>query len=226
MKICKEVKLSQEGDEWLQWRDSGIGASESAIIMGALPFKWNDTLELFKLKRKLKESDFEMNDAMQAGKDLEPEARLKYIEATGNEVWAKCFERTDYPFIKASLDGITKDGTHIVEIKCPGLPKWQSAKKGVVVDYYYPQMQQQMAVCGAETCHYWVYRQKEGGILINVPRNEPYIAEMIRRSEIFWKGVESGIPALPKQLGIDMRKDADPFKAGDMEVTLIGCYKN
>jgi len=226
MKICKEIKLSQVGDEWLTWREAGIGASESAVLMGALPFKWNDVLELWKLKTKMIESDFTMNEAMQLGKDLEPEARTKYTKATGIKVQAKCFERTDMPFLKASLDGITKNGKHIVEIKCPGLPKWQSAKKGIVVDYYYPQMQQQMAVSEAESCHYWVYRKTEGGILINVPRNQPYIDELERRAKIFWDCVENKKPALPAMLGIDMRKEVDPFQAGDMETEVLGIYKN
>ena len=226
MSNYKEIKLAQNNPEWLAWREDGIGASESAILMGALPFKWNDVLELWKLKTGMIESDFVMNEAMQKGKDTEPEARKKYIKATGIRVRDACFERVDLPFIKASLDGIDKIGKHIVEIKCPGLPKWQTAKKGVVVDYYYPQMQQQMAVCGAETCHYWVYREKEGGILINVPRNEEYIDELIRRATIFWEGVVNKVPVLPRHLGINMRKDVDPFQAGDMTIELLGIHKN
>lgn len=226
MKNYREVKLSQVGDEWMAWRESGIGASESSVLMGSLPFDWNDVLKLWKLKTKMIESDFVMNDAIQLGKDTEPEARRKYIEATGIRVQAKCFERIDLPFLNASLDGITKNGKHIVEIKCSGLPTWQKAKKGFVSPYYYSQIMQQMAVVGAESAHYWMYRSKEGGILINVPRNEEYIAELERRATIFWECVETKTPCLPRMLNLNMDKDSDPFEAGNMEVELIGVYKN
>lgn len=222
----QEIKLKQDSDQWLAWRDEGIGASESAIIMGALPFKWNDVLELWKLKTKMIESDFEMNEAMAQGKALEPEARKKYTKASGIDMKPKCFNHYEYPFIKASLDGISKDNKRIVEIKCPGLQKFQTAKKGILVDYYYPQIQQQMACTNAEGAHYWVYREKEGGVLIDVPRNDEYIAELVRRAKIFWAGVEENEPVLPRDLGIRMDREVDPFIAGNMEVTLIGHFKN
>jgi putative phage-type endonuclease len=222
----KPIKLSQEGEQWLAWRDSGIGASESAIIMGALPFKWNDVLELWKKKTKMVEDDFEMNEAMAQGKALEPEAREKYIEVTGISVEAECYEHPEFPFIKASLDGINHENNMVVEIKCPGLGKFMIAKKGELVDYYYSQVQQQIACTDADFAHYWVYRQKEGGVLIKVPRNDVYIKELVRRSTIFWDGVEAKKPVLPRDLGIDMRKDVDPYVAGNMDVELIGHYKN
>lgn len=222
----KKFKEPQDSPKWLEWRESGVGGSEVSIIMGALPFKWNDVLELWKLKTKMKESDFVMNEAMQKGKDLEPEARERYMSVTKTKVKPTCFERTDFPFFRVSLDGITSDYKHIVEIKCPGLSKWKDAKMGRVAEYYYPQMQYQMLCSGATTCHYWVYRQEEGGVLINVPRNEDYIDELVRRCKIFWEGVENKNPVLPRHLGINMHGESDPYEAGDMTTELIGVYKN
>lgn len=223
----REVKLKQDSEEWINWRDGGIGASESAIIMGALPFKWNDVLNLWKIKAGLAKSDFEMNDAMAQGKALEPQARKDYSKVTGIKVQPKCFEHPEFNFIRASLDGINKNHKLIVEIKCPGLSKFRQAKQGVVADYYYPQMQQQMACVNAEVCDYWVYREDEGAVLIRVPRNEEYIQELIRRAKIFWTGVETKTPVLPKHLGINMVGESDPFRSQGtiMETELIGFYK-
>lgn len=222
----KEIKHPQDSEAWHQWRAEGIGASESAILMGALPFAWNDVLELWKLKTKLKENDFVSNEAMAQGKALEPYARQQYSKVTGIKVQPKCYEHPEYPFLRASLDGINKNSKLIVEIKCPGLGKFKLAKQGVVVDYYYPQMQQQMACTDAEMCHYWVYREDAGGILIKVPRNEAYIQELVRRSEIFWKGVENKTAVLPRHLGINMRGESDPFTINNMESEFVGFYKN
>jgi len=222
----KEIVLEQRSPEWIEWRSNGIGASDSAVLMGALPQQWNDVLEFWKVKTGLKESEFVENDAVKFGKLHEPEARDKYIEITGIEVFDKCYERIDMPFMRASMDGITEDEKHIVEIKVPGMPNFQKAKKGIVVDYYYSQMQMQAFVSGAETIHYWVYRPEKGGVLINVPRNEEYIDEMVRRAFIFWKGVETKTPVLPRHLNINPMLDKDPFIAGNMEVEVIGFYKN
>lgn len=227
MKKYKKIKISQnDTNNWLEWRHGGIGASESAVLMGSLPFSWKDILDLWKFKVGLIENDFIENDAVKLGKQLEPEARDKYTEVTGIQVSPDCYERTDFPFIKASLDGINRKENHIVEIKCPGTTKFYEAKKGIVSPYYYSQIQQQAYCSGAVSCDYWVYRKKEGGILIKVPRNEEYIQELIRRASIFWDMVETKTPCLPRHLGINPFLESDPFMAGEHPVELVGTYKN
>lgn len=222
----KEIKYSQDSKEWHEWRSKGLGASDMNVIMGALPFKYNDVLILWKKKTKLIPEDFVMNEAMQAGKDLEPEARTKYSKASGIRVRPKCFEHIKYPFIRASLDGISKGNQHIVEIKCQGMFHFQKAKKGIMTEYYYPQIQSQMLSSGAQSAHFWTYRKKEGGVLMSVPRNDEYIEELIRRATIFWEGIVDNKPVLPIHLGINMFGESDPFQAGEMKVELIGHYKN
>lgn len=226
MKVYKEIKLKQDSEQWHTWRNEGIGASEMSVIMGALPFKFNDVLNLWKLKTGYAESSFEMNDAMQFGKDTEPLARQKYIEATNTPVSPACYQRIDLPFIRASLDGISKNKNLVVEIKVPSVSKWRMAKQGVVLDYYIPQMQAQMACTGADTCHYWVYRPELGGVLITVDRDDFYISELLRRAKIFWAKVEARTPCLPKDLGISMREESDPFSTENMNIQLVKVFKS
>lgn len=227
----KEIKLSQEQDKndlWIQWRNGGIGASEQSILLGALPFGWNDCLRLWKVKTGLAESDFVMNENVLFGKQTEAEARKKYTKATGIKVTPTCYETIQYPFIRASLDGINKKLKHIVEIKVPSLSGLQKAKKGIMPHYYYPQIQAQLYAANAQTAHFWSYRPEFGGILMEVKRNEEYIQELIRRSKIFWECVESKTPCLPHMLNINMTKSEgqDPFEVGDMSVELLGKFKN
>ena len=49
---------------------------------------------------------------------------------------------------------------------------------------------------------------------------------MVRRCKIFWAGVESKTPVLPRDLGISMYGDSDPYEVGNMNTELIGVYKN
>jgi putative phage-type endonuclease len=220
------LKLEQRSEEWLEWRKSGIGASEASVIMGSLPFDFEDVLDLWKKKAGLPVAEFVMTDAIQRGIDLEDEALEKFTEATGITMEPTCFTHPEHSFLRASLDGIDKKMKQAVEIKCPASTKYYKAKKGIVLDYYYTQLQQQMACCGVQEMFYWVYRQKEGGVLIKVPRNDEYIEELIRRASIFWQMVLDKIPCIPRHLGIDPYGDSDPFIAGEHKTELVGVYKN
>jgi putative phage-type endonuclease len=220
------LNLEQRSEDWLEWRKSGIGASEASVIMGSLPFIFEDTLELWKKKTGLPVPEFQMNDAIQLGIDTEDEALEKFTDATGIKMEPKCFTHPEYSYLRASLDGIDKKLKQGVEIKCPSATKYYTAKKGIVIPYYYTQVQQQMACSGLQEIYYWVYRQKEGGVLIKVPRNEEYIKELYRRAEIFWNKVLEEEPCLPQHLGINQFLDSDPYEVGDMSVELVGTYKN
>ncbi len=218
--------MAQRSEEWVAWRSSGIGASEAQVVMGSLPFVFEDILELWKRKAGLPVEPFQMNDAVQRGIDTEDEALEAFTRVTGIKMQPQCFVHPEHNFLRASLDGIDKTLKQGVEIKCPAASKYYTAKKGIVLPYYYTQVQAQMGCSGLQEMHYWVYRQKEGGVLIKVPRNEEYIAELVRRATIFWDMVQTKTPCLPKHLDIDPYLDSDPFIAGEHTVELIGVYKN
>jgi putative phage-type endonuclease len=228
MKKFKPIahEFAQREADWLEWRKSGIGASEASVIMGSLPFDFEDILFLWKKKVGIPVPEFQMNDAIQKGIDTEDEALEAFTKATGIKMEPKCFTHPEHPFLRASMDGIDKKLKQGVEIKCPSATKFYKAKKGIVLDYYYTQLQQQMACTGLKEIYYWVYRQKEGGALIKVPRNDEYIAELIRRAGIFWKMVEDKEPCLPKHLGINPYLDSDPFIVGEHKTEFISHYKN
>lgn len=219
-------QFTQRSTDWHSWRKGGLGASEMSVIMGSLPFDFEDVLELWKKKTGLPVPEFQMNDAIQKGIDTEDEALKAFTKVTGIKMNPLCVTHGQYPFLRASLDGIDKKLKNAVEIKCPSLTKFYKAKKGIVLDYYYTQMQSQLACSGLEEMYYWVYREKEGGALIKIPRNDDYIAELVRRAEIFWQRVENKEPCLPKHLNINPYLDADPFIAGEHTTEFIGHYKN
>lgn len=220
----KVQKLIQGSKEWHEYRAKGLGGSDSCKLMGSLPFLWGSVTDLWKDKMGLA-PDFVMNDAVQFGMDNEDNAREYYEQISGYKVHPDCHIHDEHNFLRASLDGITKDGSLSVEIKVPSDYAWESAKKGIVKDYYYTQMQHQMLVSGSQMSHYWVFRPGEGAVFFEVYRNEEYMEELIVRAKKFWN--EFVIPEIcpvSRDFGMNDKKATDMFKAGSMETKLMGFY--
>ena len=76
------------------------------------------------------------NGAMQRGKTLEPLARRAYVSHTSIDVEPVCVQSLAYPWMRASLDGLSADGRRVVEIKCPGEKDHQLAGSGSVPGKY------------------------------------------------------------------------------------------
>src|SRR6266542_5988740 len=109
------VQLQQGTSEWREWRHNGIGASDAPVIMRENP--WKTPAELLREKRG-PVRDGGQNAAMARGTELEPEARGRYIERTGNIVRPACLQSSKHVWLRASVDGITAPGVAVVEIKC------------------------------------------------------------------------------------------------------------
>lgn len=189
-----ETFVEQGTDDWHKFRSLGFGASEANIIAGKS--KWSTVTELWELKTgKFKPDPSNINAAMQHGIDTEPEARERFMLATGLKITPRCFEHHKNSFIRASLDGITDDLSTLVEIKCPKqLGIHMKAVRGTMPDYYYPQVQHQLYVTGAKLACYWSYAPSMGGFLIEVEPNKAYIAELVKREKRLWKHVVDDTP--------------------------------
>jgi len=174
------VNITQRTEEWHEWREGCIGASDAPVIMGVS--KWMTPYELW-LKKKygLHSED---NAAMARGRIMEEQARHAYMHSSKVPVSPACYEHDRYPFIIASLDGITFDGSVVVEIKCPGKQDHECAINGKVPDHYYPQLQHQLMVTGAERVDYYSF-DGESGVTIPVYPDLEYQQELLWR-EIFF----------------------------------------
>jgi putative phage-type endonuclease len=169
------LDLEQGSQEWLEWRHSGIGASEASTVMGDNRFQSPSEL-LYQKKNKI---NTEPNEKMKLGASLEQEARDMYIEEEGIHVEPLCLQSKKYSWLIASMDGITEDFSHIVEIKCGKSAYWQ-ANKGNVPSYYYGQLQHQLLITGLDTVDYWCYWPDNEGILQTVNRDESYIRRLLQ----------------------------------------------
>lgn len=113
----KIIDVNQDTEEWLEWRRSGITATEASIIIGANPYETKE--ELFLVKSGQKPAEFKNNEAIQRGKDLEPFVRDKINNHYEENFQPACVQSIANPFMIASLDGLSEDGTRILEVKCP-----------------------------------------------------------------------------------------------------------
>lgn len=174
--------LVQQSEEWLLLRKSKIGASDASTIMGVNPWKtkyqlWeekiSDTITTIKSER------------MQRGLDLEEMARELFTIKTGLVVQPDVRFSNNYEWMMASLDGIDVTNSHIVEIKCPGKRDHATAISGQIPEHYYPQLQHQMEVCNVDKMFYFSF-DGLNGVIIEVDKNEDYIAELIEEERKFF----------------------------------------
>jgi len=183
----KEVDIEQGTSLWHQWRKEGIGASDAPIIMGVSP--WMDLNKLIQIKIGKAEQNF-TSYPMHRGKLLEPTARELYIEQVSIDVYPACLQSLEYEWMRASVDGICIENNCVVEIKCPGSEDHSLAIRGKIPKHYYPQLQHILAVTGFSDIDYWSYRD-DMGILLNVPRDDDYIIELVTRENKVWKDIIS-----------------------------------
>lgn len=203
------IPIEQNTPEWHEWRAKGIGGSEAAVLKLGDNYPFDSSPEtLFAQKLGLTNKKF--NEAQQAaiarGHALEPLARDLFVEQTEIEVEPACFEHPHHPYLKASMDGITKDGRIGVEIKAPGARMYRQLLEKGIPDYYYAQVQHQLYVTGADGIFFWAYNQDDEfknrpTYLQYIKPNHAYIEELVRLEIEFWKMVENRVPPTRNEFG-------------------------
>ncbi|HEX7261674.1 MAG TPA: YqaJ viral recombinase family protein, partial [Luteolibacter sp.] len=178
--------LEQGTTEWLTWRHEGIGASEASTIMGENRFESAASLLHKKCSPPVQGR---MNRAMAQGFALEPKARAYYNSRLELDAEPKCLQSLGYDWLRASLDGITKDGSRVVEIKCGESAYKTSIKTRRPPRYYYGQFQHIMAVTGLECVDYCCYFPPGRPVVLQVQRNQPYIDTLLEAEQAFWTEV-------------------------------------
>lgn len=165
------LRLVQGSAEWHAHRAQSRNASETPIVMGVSPWVTQYQLWLQRTGR----GKSEVNPAMRHGTRLEPAAREAYELLTGHVMEPLVLAEGDY---SASLDGITLDGSLILEIKCPAKGHdsdlWKQAQEGAVPEHYRWQIESQLMVSGAALAHLYVFDGTEGILLEQRPRKEDW----------------------------------------------------
>jgi putative phage-type endonuclease len=187
----KVLKLDQRSPDWLKWRQGGVGGSDCPVIMGDVT--WSTPEELARLKLGLAENID--NERMARGRKLEPRARKLYEILHDTRMDVLCVEHDLYPWLRASLDGISPDRRTVLEIKCPGDNGHKKALSGSYPYYYRAQLQQQLLVTGADRLHYWSFTDSDTFSLrdrfakIEVLPNPEYQERLLKAIRKFLKDI-------------------------------------
>ncbi len=177
------VKNMEQGTpEWLEFRRKHVTASDAGKILEEVPLSWGTPYTLWVDKIMARET--KVNQRMLRGIELEPFARSAYIQRLNLSFEPSIIINDDRPWMMASLDGLSSCRNRVVEFKC-GESAYNKAKQGEVASYYIPQLQHILAVSGLESidyCAFW----NDDLIIINVPRDEKYIQNLIEKEEQFY----------------------------------------
>lgn len=151
------VDLSQGDDRWLQWRMGGIGGSDAPIIAGVSPYTTRQELLEQKARNrfgKVRKTNRGKTSAMLRGTLKEPWVRQEYMDLTGQFVEVACGIHDTLDWMRASFDGLSLDGSLVLEVKCPNWRDHSCCLDGQVPTHYFPQCQHLLAVSGAKQLHY------------------------------------------------------------------------
>ena len=182
------ITLQQNTPEWHEWRHKGIGASDARAAISKPGTRGRAKLLAEKRAPEPPEDSF-TTEAMDLGTKLEPEARRLYNERHQTNVRPVCVQSTEYPWLRASLDGLSEDGNLVVEIKC-GAGVHQEALEKFPREYQ-SQVQHILAVTGLPSLHFWCYwpMNPNPEILHVVERDEEYINNLMGKEREFWSEV-------------------------------------
>jgi putative phage-type endonuclease len=110
----RKLILDQGGDKWLEWRRSLLTATDAAQLLGKS--KYSTAYQCYQRKLGLI-PELEETEPMRRGKREEPIARARFNELYDFDMQPCCIESEKYPFLGASLDGLSNSGEYILEIK-------------------------------------------------------------------------------------------------------------
>ena len=197
-------RLEQNTPEWRRWRMEGIGSSDAPVIMGEGAFKTRRVLWAIKTGRA---RDFAGNPASRRGHALEHAARRAYELELGDQMEPLCLVHDRFEWMRASLDGLSFDGSTVLEIKCPlSVRDLNAAQQGRVPSHYYGQLQHQLEVTGAAEAHYWSYDGRVGR-LVRIRPDRDYLKRLVDEEGEFWRRVkENRWPELDDK-EVDMSSD-------------------
>lgn len=200
----------EHDEQWLEKRRvSGIGASESAVILGLSP--WSSPFELYGQKIGLIDAT-EQTEAMKWGLILEGPILKEFAKETGREVWpwGELLQSKEHPFLIATPDGRqaakNRDSLGVVQVKTSAYraADWENG----VPPHVYCQMQHEMAVTGHTWATAVVLLRGSKLLWSDVERDDKFINEtLIPAVNDFWKRVVAQEPP-PEVDGSEATKKA------------------
>ncbi len=192
------VLVTTEGmsrEEWLTWRNKGLGGSDAAAACGLS--RWKSPMELW-LEKTGQMEPVEAGEYAYWGTVMEPLIRQEFTKRTGFIVQEEkaIIKHSKFGFMLANVDGFVDDpvnGKGIFEAKTANAfaaKDWEVS----LPDEYMLQIQHYLAVTELEFAYVSVLF---GGNTFQwrfVPRDEAVIKMLIKLEAKFWHLVETNTP--------------------------------
>lgn len=188
-------KKDMTKDQWLKWRNNGIGGSDVSIICGINKYK--SALELWMEKKGYTEPK-EASEAAYWGNVLEPLIRNEFSIRTGYKVDTinSILKHPDYDFMLANVDGIVTDSDNkkcIFEAKTASAFK-QNQWDNDIPQEYMLQIQHYMSVTGYDKTYIAVLIGGNKFEYKVIERDDELITMIIELEKRFWNCVINDIP--------------------------------
>jgi putative phage-type endonuclease len=204
--IYEKIKLTGNHDEWLAQRKTGIGGSDAGAILGLNKYKSAFAVWCEKTGKVVKE--YEDNEAMRLGRDLEDYVASRFTEQTGKKVRKSGFsyKSKEHPFMLANVDRWIQGENALLECKTTNTMNASSYMHNDIPASYYAQCMHYLAVTGADKCYLAVLVLQQGLHVFEIERSEEEISALIAYEEKFWNLVETNTQ--PVLDGSDSTKEA------------------
>ena len=184
-------------EQWLKDRQSGIGGSDAAAVVGVS--KWKSPMRLWAEKSGRVSDAIESNDALEMGKLLEPVILARLSEKSGRTVypWPSTLiaKSDDHPFMFCTPDGLIFDpamgGTGLVQCKTTGEYHAHAWDGEPPLDYQV-QVQHELAVTGLPWACLVVLIGGRRLKWIDILPNPEFREKLIEAERDLWSYVESG----------------------------------
>ncbi len=178
------IPLVERTPEWWAWRRGGIGSADAAIVLGQHRSR---TAESLLREKQNPPADPPRSFARERSAAMERQARRHYCRTTGLTVVPTCVQSLARPWQRASLDGLSADGLHAVEIKC-GKSNYDSVvSRGQPAAHHLPQLQHILAVTGLPAVDFWCFCPPRPPLRLSIARDEAYLARLLAAEEAFWR---------------------------------------
>lgn len=194
---------SDDREEWLKMRDIGIGASESAVLMGLSPY---ESVYTMFMRRTGEIPPIEDNNFMEWGRRLEDAVAQKYADETQRKVrrngWM--LQSVAHPWLTATPDyDVLTLVSHVATTKVEnvGLLECKTANH-YAIEYwqegapahYRCQVQHQMIVTGRSQGSLAVLIGGNQFRWTDEDENKRFQSALIRKTETFMKMVRGELP--------------------------------
>lgn len=203
--IVNVKDLSRE--EWLEYRQLGIGGSDAAAACGLS--KWKSPAQLYLDKTAPIERQESESEHLRQGRDFEDYVARRFCEATGKKVRRDNYMMSDdeYPFLIADIDRRVVGEDAILECKTTSPYNRDKWADGQIPIEYELQCLHYMSVTGARKCYIACLIFGTDFIIREIDWDDETI-EMLRAKEIeFWtEYVEKGV--MPEPDGSSAYDDA------------------